>query len=37
MVELITAQRSAESMQRTLSLFGSEMDKTAAQDLPKIS
>jgi flagellar basal-body rod protein FlgF/flagellar basal-body rod protein FlgG len=37
MVELITAQRSAESMQHTLSLFSSEMDKTASQELPKIS
>ena len=37
MVELITAQRSAESMQRVLSMFSSEMDKTATQELPKIS
>jgi flagellar basal-body rod protein FlgF/flagellar basal-body rod protein FlgG len=37
MVELITAQRSAEMMQRALSMFNSEMDKTATQDLPKIS
>lgn len=37
MVELITAQRSAESMQRALSMFSSEMDKTAAQELPKVS
>jgi flagellar basal-body rod protein FlgF/flagellar basal-body rod protein FlgG len=37
MVELITAQRSAETMQRALSMFNSEMDKTATQDLPKIS
>jgi flagellar basal-body rod protein FlgF/flagellar basal-body rod protein FlgG len=37
MVELITAQRSAESMQRALSMFSSEMDKTATQELPKIS
>ena len=36
MVELITAQRSAEMMQRALSMFNSEMDKTATQDLPKI-
>jgi flagellar basal-body rod protein FlgF len=36
MVELVTAQRSAESMQRTLSMFNSEMDKTATQDLPKV-
>ena len=37
MVELITAQRSAEMMQRELSMYSSEMDKTATQDLPKIS
>lgn len=37
MVELITAQRSAESMQKALSMFSSEMDKTATQELPKIS
>jgi flagellar basal-body rod protein FlgF len=37
MVELITAQRSAESMQRALSLFSSDMDKTATQELPKIA
>ena len=37
MVELITAQRSAEMMQRELSMYNSEMDKTATQDLPKIS
>jgi flagellar basal-body rod protein FlgF len=37
MVELITAQRSAEMMQRALSMFNSEIDKTATQDLPRIS
>lgn len=37
MVELITAQRSAETMQKALSMFNSAMDKTATQDLPKIS
>jgi len=37
MVELITAQRSAEMMQRALSMFNSEMDKTATQELPRIS
>ena len=37
MVELITAQRSAEMMQRELSMYTSEMDKTATQDLPKVS
>jgi flagellar basal-body rod protein FlgF/flagellar basal-body rod protein FlgG len=36
MVELITAQRSAEMMQRALSLYNSEMDKTATQELPKV-
>jgi len=36
MVELVTAQRDAESMQRVLSMFNSEMDKTATQDLPKV-
>ena len=37
MVELITAQRSAEMAQRALGLFNNEIDKTAAQDLPKVS
>ncbi len=36
MVELVNAQRSAEMMQRALSMFNSEMDKTATQDLPKV-
>jgi flagellar basal-body rod protein FlgF/flagellar basal-body rod protein FlgG len=36
MVELIAAQRSAEMMQRAVSLFGTEMDKTASQELPKV-
>jgi flagellar basal-body rod protein FlgF len=36
MVELITAQRSAEMMQRALTMFNSEIDKTAVQDLPKV-
>lgn len=36
-VELITAQHEVESMRRTLSLFSDEMDKTAAQDLPRVS
>ena len=35
-VELVTAQRDAEMMQRALSMFNSEMDKTATQDLPKV-
>jgi flagellar basal-body rod protein FlgF/flagellar basal-body rod protein FlgG len=37
MVELVNAQRSTEMMQRALSMFSSEMDKTATQDLPKVS
>jgi flagellar basal-body rod protein FlgF/flagellar basal-body rod protein FlgG len=37
MVELVTAQRSAEMMQRALSMFNSEIDKTATQELPKVS
>lgn len=36
MVELVDAQRSAEMMQRALSMFNSEIDKTATQDLPKV-
>ena len=36
MVELVNAQRSAEMMQRALAMFNSEIDKTAAQDLPKV-
>jgi flagellar basal-body rod protein FlgF/flagellar basal-body rod protein FlgG len=36
MVELITAQRAAEMSQRMLTMFDSEMDKTASQELPKI-
>jgi flagellar basal-body rod protein FlgF len=35
MVELVTAQQTAEIMQRALAMFNSEMDKTATQDLPK--
>jgi flagellar basal-body rod protein FlgF/flagellar basal-body rod protein FlgG len=37
MVELVTAQRSAEMMQKAFAMFNSEMDKTATQDLPKVS
>jgi hypothetical protein len=33
----VTAQRSAEMMQRALAMFNQEMDKTATQDLPKVS
>jgi flagellar basal-body rod protein FlgF/flagellar basal-body rod protein FlgG len=36
MVELISAQRLAEMMQRALSMFNSEIDKTATQELPKV-
>ena len=36
-VELITAQRSAESMRRVLTMLDSEMDKTAVQDLPRVN
>jgi flagellar basal-body rod protein FlgF/flagellar basal-body rod protein FlgG len=36
MVELISAQRLAEMMQRALSMFNSEIDKTASQELPKV-
>jgi len=36
-VELISAQREVESMRRVLSMFNSEMDKTAAQDLPRVA
>ncbi|HEX4031304.1 MAG TPA: flagellar basal-body rod protein FlgF [Terracidiphilus sp.] len=36
LVDLITTQRSAEMMQRALSMFNTEIDKTATQDLPKV-
>lgn len=36
MVELVTAQRSAEMMQRALAMFNTEIDKTATTDLPKV-
>lgn len=35
-VDLITAQRTAEMMQRALFMFNSDLDKTAVQDLPKV-
>lgn len=35
-IELITAQRDVEGMRHVLSLFNGEMDKTAAQDLPRV-
>ena len=37
MVELITVQRSAEMMQKALSMFHSDMDKVAAQELPRLN
>jgi flagellar basal-body rod protein FlgF/flagellar basal-body rod protein FlgG len=36
-VELITAQREVENMRRVLSMYSTELDKTAAQDLPRVS
>ena len=36
MVELVTAQRTAEMMEHALSIYNSEIDKTAAQELPKV-
>jgi flagellar basal-body rod protein FlgF/flagellar basal-body rod protein FlgG len=35
-VEMINAERSVETMRRMLSLFSTDLDKTAAQDLPKV-
>jgi flagellar basal-body rod protein FlgF len=35
-VELISAQREAETMRRVLTMFNNEMDKTATQDLPHV-
>ena len=37
LVSLISTERNAEMMQRALSMFNSEIDKTATQDLPKVS
>ena len=37
MVELISAQREVETMRRVLTMFNSEMDKTASQELPRVS
>ncbi len=37
MIQLVEAQRNAEMAQRALSMFNSEIDKTASQDLPKVS
>jgi flagellar basal-body rod protein FlgF len=36
-VSLIDAQRSAETMRHALTMFDSDMDKTAAQDLPRVN
>jgi len=36
-VEMITAQREVETMRHVLSMFNTEMDKIAAQDLPRVS
>jgi flagellar basal-body rod protein FlgF/flagellar basal-body rod protein FlgG len=36
-VELITAQREVETMRHVLTMINSELDKTAAQDLPRLS
>jgi flagellar basal-body rod protein FlgF/flagellar basal-body rod protein FlgG len=35
-VELISAQREVEAMRRVLTMFSSEIDKAAAQDLPRV-
>jgi flagellar basal-body rod protein FlgF/flagellar basal-body rod protein FlgG len=35
-VELITAQREVENMRHVLSMYDSELDKTAVQDLPRV-
>jgi flagellar basal-body rod protein FlgF len=35
-VQLITVQRNAEMMQRALTLFDSQLNQTAAQDLPRV-
>jgi flagellar basal-body rod protein FlgF len=36
-VELITAQREVEAMRCVLTMFSTEIDKTASQDLPRVS
>jgi flagellar basal-body rod protein FlgF/flagellar basal-body rod protein FlgG len=36
-IELITVQRYAELMQRALTMFHTEMNQVAAQDLPRVS
>jgi flagellar basal-body rod protein FlgF/flagellar basal-body rod protein FlgG len=36
-VEMITAERAVETMRRVLTMFSTELDKTAVQDLPRVS
>ncbi len=36
-VDLVTAQRATETMRHVLSMLDAEMDKTAVQDLPRVS
>jgi flagellar basal body rod protein FlgG len=36
-IEMISAQREVETMRRALTMFSTELDKTAAQDLPRVS
>jgi len=36
-VELINAQRAMEGMRHALTMIDSEIDKTAAQDIPRVS
>jgi flagellar basal-body rod protein FlgF/flagellar basal-body rod protein FlgG len=36
-VELINIQREAEMMQRTVTMFSSDLDKTATEDLPRVT
>lgn len=36
-IEMMTAQREVEAMRRVLTMFSSELDKTAVQDLPHVS
>jgi flagellar basal-body rod protein FlgF len=35
-LQLILVQRQAEMMQKALSIFNGEFDKTASEDLPKV-
>jgi flagellar basal-body rod protein FlgF/flagellar basal-body rod protein FlgG len=35
-MQLVLVQRQAEMMQKALSVFNNEFDKTAAEDLPKV-